>query len=155
MTTDLKHPSTETDVETAFQQLDEHRRTIAEIEQPFDHQIKEIDDEIDQMIEALMTQRKELEDTKANETTTHTEAIDVLTQDIKEMVIENKKSCSTIYGTCTFVNGREGAVKWNDDALNGAIAGNEDLNFLLGFRSEKSAGKPSTRFKLVELTKED
>lgn len=144
------------EIETAFEQLNFHREQIAEIDKPIDHDIKEIDDEIDVLIDDLMERRQELCTLKMSRSATHVEAVDTLTSDIKEMVIENKKSCSTMYGTCTFVKGRKGAVTWNDAALNGAIAGNEDLDFLLDFRTEKPDGKPSTRFKLADpIVKED
>ena len=82
----------------------------------------------------------------------YAETIDALKADIETAVLENAQSCKTDAGTCTFVKGRKGAVKWNDESLNGAIAGaNGDLDFLLGFRSEKPDGQPSTRLKLIDL----
>ena len=86
----------------------------------------------------------------------YAEVIDALKTDIETAVFENAQSCKTDAGTCTFVKGRKGAIKWNDEALNGAIAGaNGDLDFMLGFRTEKPDGPPSTRFKLIDLVTDE
>lgn len=100
MKTDLKHCPPEADIEIAFEKLNEHRRAIAMIEKPYNNQIKVIDDNIDEMIESLMADRAQLVKQSSNETEQHVEAVETLTDEIREMVLENKKSCSTIWGTC-------------------------------------------------------
>lgn len=83
----------------------------------------------------------------------YAEVIDALKTDIETAVLDNEQSCKTDAGTCTFVKGRKGAVKWNDEALNGAIAGaNGDLDFMLGFRTENPTGQPSTRLKMIDVS---
>jgi len=152
MKTDLKICPSEADIEIAFEKIHEHRLAIAMVEKPYNAQIKLIDDQIEEMIEPLMAQRRELESSKEEDTDQCTEAIAVLTDDIKTMVLANGKTCSTIFGTCTHVKGRKASIKWDDAALNGAIAaGHGDLDYMLGFRTEGKEGAPGTRFKLVDL----
>jgi hypothetical protein len=151
MKTDLKNCPSEADIETAFEKLNEHRCAVAIIEKPYNDKIKVIDDNIDEMISELMTDRAHLVKQSSNETEQHVEAIEILTEEIKEMVLENGKTCSTIFGTCTHVKGRKGAVKWDDAALMGFVSASPDNETILQFRSEKPDGKPSTRFTLVDI----
>lgn len=151
MKTDLKNCPSEADIETAFEKINEHRRAIAVIEKPYDDKIKAIDDEIDEMIKSLMDQRKTLQYAREDYTNEHADAIEILTEEIKEMVLENGKTCSTIFGTCTHVKGRKGAVKWDDAALMGYVSASPENETILQFRSEKPDGKPSTRFTLVDI----
>lgn len=152
MKTDIKNCPSEADIEHAFEQLDEHRRAIVISTKPLNAQIQSIDDQVDEMIADLMEQRARLVREAAEIEEPHDVIIEQLTDEIKEMVLENGKTCSTIYGTCTHVKGRKGAVKWDDAALNGAVAGAKgDLDYLMNFRIEKPDGEAGTRFKLVDL----
>jgi len=151
MKTDIKNCPSEADIEHAFKQLDEHRRASTLSTKTINDQIQSIDNQVDEMIADLMEQRAQFVREAAKISEPHDDIIEQLTDEIKEMVLENGKTCSTIYGTCTHVKGRKGTVKWDDAALNGAIAGNSDLDFLLGFRVETPTGKAGTRFKLVDL----
>lgn len=151
MKTDLKNCPSEADIEIAFEKLNEHRRAVTMIEKPYNDQIKIIDDNIDEMIESLMADRANLVKQSSNETEQHVEAVEVLTEEIKEMVLDNEKTCSTVFGTCTHVKGRKGAVKWDDAALMGFVSASPENETILQFRSEKPDGKPSTRFTLVDI----
>ena len=137
--------------ETLFDEIHAHRRAIAVIEKPYDDKIKAIDDEIDEMIKSLMDQRKTLQYAREDHTDEHADAIEILTDEIKEMVLTNGKTCSTVFGTCTHVKGRKASVKWDDAALIGYVSASPENETILQFRTEGKEGAPSTRFKLVEL----
>lgn len=139
-------------IETAFEKIHEHRKAIAMVEKPYNDQIKIIDDKIDEMISSLMDDRAELVKLSSNDTEQTVEAIETLTDEIREMVLENKKSCSTIWGTCTHVKGKAPTVKWDDAALNVVITSAKgELDYLKEYRTESEAGIPHTRFKLATL----
>ncbi|MCK5216620.1 MAG: hypothetical protein KAJ93_02465 [Methanosarcinales archaeon] len=155
MKTDIKNCPSEADIETAFEKIHEHRRAIAVIEMPYIDKINVIDGDIDVMISGLIEDRAEIVKQMAGDTEPHVEAVEILTDEIKEMVLANGKTCSTVFGTCTHVKERKASIKWDDAALNGAIAGsNGDLDYMLGFRSEGKEGAPSTRFKLVDIVED-
>ena len=137
--------------ETLFDEIHEHRLAIAMVEIPYTEQLQVIDDEIESMISDLMTRRTSIQMEKDEALDQHTEAIAVLTEDIKEMVLTNGKTCSTVFGTCTHVKGRKASIKWDDAALMGYVSASPDNEAILQFRSEGKEGAPSTRFKLVEL----
>ena len=139
-------------IETAFEKINEHRKAIAMVKKPYNDQIKIIDDNIDEMISELMADRAELVKLSTNDTEQTVDAIETLTDEIREMVLENKKSCSTIWGTCTHVKGKAPTVEWNDAALSVVITSAKgELDYLKEYRTESEAGTPHTRFKLAKL----
>ena len=152
MKTDLKNCPSEADIETAFEKIHEHRKAIAMVEKPYNDKIKIIDDKIDEMIASLMDQRKVLESSKTDETFILTGEITVLTDEIRGLVLENKKTCSTVWGTCTHVKGKAPTVEWDDAALNVVITSAKgELDYLKEYRTQSEAGKPHTRFKLAKI----
>ena len=151
MKTNIKNCPSEADIETAFEKIHEHRKAIAMVEKPYNDQIKTIDDNINEMIADLMADRASIIKQMAEDTEQTFEAIEILTGEIKEMVLENGKSCSTIFGTCTHVKGRKASIKWDDAALMGYVAADKEHETLLQFRTEGKEGTPSTRFKLIDL----
>ena len=151
MKTDKKNSPPEADIEIAFEKIHEHRKAITMVEKPYNDQIKIIDDGIDVMIAGLMEDRARLVKQMTEDTEQTVEAIEVLTGEIKTMVLENGKSCSTVFGTCTHVKGRKASIKWDDAALMGYVSADPEHESLLQFRTEGKEGTPSTRFKLVDL----
>lgn len=129
------------EIKHIFEQINETRKSMLEATEELRQQLEE-----PQLLIASI--EAEISDVMAP----HAETIDALKTDIETAVLENAQSCKTDAGACTFVKGRKGAIKWNDEALNGAIAGaNGDLDFMLGFRTEKPDGQPSTRFKMIDV----
>lgn len=151
MKTDKKNCPSEADIETAFEKIHEHRRAIVVVEAPYIEQLQVIDDEIDVMISELMADRAHIVKTIANETEQHVEAVEIITGEIKEMVLANGKTCSTVFGTCTHVKGRKASIKWDDAALMGYVSASPENETILQFRTEGKEGAPSTRFSLKEL----
>ena len=141
----------ETDIETSFEQIHEHRMAIAVIDEPYNKKINALNAQMEILIQPLIEERSLLISDRNDAADKHTEAVEVLTEEIKEAVLDNGKSCSTTFGTCTHVKGREGAVKWDDAALMGYVSASPDNETILQFRSEKPDGKPSTRFTLVDI----
>ena len=151
MKTDKQSCPPEADIKIAFEKINNHRKAIAMVEKPYNDQIKTIDDKVDEMIADLMANRARLVKQMAEDTEQTFEAIEILTGEIKEMVLENGKSCSTIFGACTHVKGRKASITWDDAALMGYVAADKEHETLLQFRTEGKEGTPSTRFKLIDL----
>lgn len=129
------------EIESMFEQINEARIAMSEATAQFRKDL-----------EAPQTIVNEINEKISDAMAPYAETVDALKADIETAVLENAQSFNTDAGTCTFVKGRKGAVKWNDEALNGAVAGaNGDLDFLIGFREEKPPGKPSTRFKMIDV----
>lgn len=150
MKTDKKNNPQEADIETAFEKIHKHRKAIAMVEQPYKDKIEVIDDDIDTMISDLMEDRARLVKQMSEDTEQTNAAIEILTDEIKKMVLENGKTCSTVFGTCTYVKGRKASIKWDDAALMGYVSASPDHDTLLQFRTEGKEGAPSTRFKLAD-----
>ena len=151
MKTDLKHCPSEADIEIAFTKIHVHRKAIVIVEKPYNDKIKAIDDKMDEMIADLMEDRARIVKQMSADTEQTVEAIEILTGEIKTMVLENGKSCSTTFGTCTHVKGRKASIKWDDAALMGYVAADPEHESLLQFRTEGKEGKPNTRFSLADL----
>ena len=100
------------EIENMFKQINEARIAMSEATAQFRKDLEEpqtLVNEINAKISEAMAP--------------YAEAVDALKADIETAVLENAQSFNTDAGTCTFVKGRKGAVKWNDAALNGAVAG--------------------------------
>ena len=127
------------EIESMFEQINEARIAMSEATAQFRKDL-----------EAPQTIVNEINAKISEAMAPYAEIVDTLKADIETAVLENAQSFNTDAGACTFVKGRKGAVKWNDEALNGAVAGaNGDLDFLMAFREERPSGKPSTRFKMI------
>lgn len=129
------------EVKHIFEQINEARVSMLEATKKLRQQLEE-----PQLLIASI--EAEISDVMAP----YAETIDALKTDIETATLENARSFKTDAGSCTFVKGRKGAVKWNDEALNGAVAGaNGNLDFIMAFREEKSDGQPGTRFKMIDV----
>lgn len=139
------------EIEIAFSILDGHRRAIQIESEQLQIQLDKIDEKIDEMIEPLMEERKTIAIEIDAIAQKHNTEIELISNEIKNAVLISKKSCSTAFGTCSYVKGRKGAVKWDDAALMGYVSASPNNETILQFRSEKPDGKPSTRFTLVDI----
>lgn len=141
----------ETDIEILFEQIHEHRLATAAIDEPYEKKINARNAQMEILIQPLIGERSQLISDRNDAASAHTEAVEVLTEKIKEIVLDNGKTCSTVFGTCTHVKGRKGVVKWDDAALMGYVSASPENETILQFRSENPDGKPSTRFTLVDI----
>jgi len=116
-----------------FEQINEHRVSINEKTKNLQEEIVALQNEISILIAP------------------HAEAIDALKLDIETAVLINEVSVKTDAGTCTYVKGRKGAVKWDNAALMGYVSAAPENEAILQFRSEKPDGQPGTRFKFIDL----
>jgi hypothetical protein len=130
-----------TEIEQAFEEINAARIAMSEA-------TAELRQELEEPQLRIASIEAEISDYMAP----YAETIDALKLDIEIAVLINEESCKTDVGTCTYVKGRKPAVKWDDPAIQGAIAGaNGNLDFLYGFRTEGNPGQPSTRFKMIEI----
>ena len=144
--------SDKTEPDAIFGLINDHRKAIAIITQPFDDKIKTIDDKIDLMIAEKMEERKILAKKSSDAIQGHDQAIEKLSELIRTKVIDRKESCKTEYGTCILVKGTEGKVTWDDAALGVVIdAAKGELDYLKKYRSKDKDKDPHTRFKLATM----
>ena len=155
MSTDKKLSPSEIQITAGFEKIHDHRTNIATIVKPFDDKIADINTKIAEMTKFLVAERSALEEDRADMSGADNKHISEITEDIRVQVLSNKKTCSTKWGTCTHVKGKDAPVAWDDAALNGVIAGAKgELDYILDFRIEGEPGKPHTRFKLKDVVVE-
>lgn len=120
------------EIEEAFEQINLRRLAMDRETKDLQEERARIDEQISVLIEP------------------HAKEIEYLKNVIQMHVMEEQASAKTTAGSCSYVKGRKGSVKWDDSALLGYAATHEEI---MQFRKEGEPGQPSVRFDLPDIEK--
>lgn len=106
--------------------------------------------EMDLKTHALQEEQAKISEQISTIIEPYAKEIDYLKNTIQVHVMEDMASAKTAHGVCSYVKGRKGSVKWDDNALMGYAATHEEI---IQFRTEGEPGQPSVRWNLPDMDK--